>query len=256
MNFKIQAIPAFKDNYLWLIIHPDLSEALVVDPGDSKPVLEALDSQGLSLAGILITHKHNDHIGGIQELLKKFKVPVFASPVENIPWMTHPVSEQEEIHIKHWPTIKIIEVPGHTLGHVAYLIGSHLFCGDTLFGAGCGRLFEGTPVQMYKSLSKIKSLPENTLIYCAHEYTLKNLSFAEFLEPENIQIKSRIRETEELLAKGIPSVPFSLKIEKETNPFLRCDQRAIKAAVEKKFGPKCESEIDIFRSLRAWRNEW
>jgi len=209
-----------------------------------------------SLAGILITHKHHDHIGGIQALLEKFDVPVFASPVENIPWMTHPVSEQEEIHMKHWPSIKIMEVPGHTLGHVAYLIGSNLFCGDTLFGAGCGRLFEGAPAQMFESLSKIKSLPDETMIYCAHEYTLKNLSFAEFLEPENIQIKTRIRETEKLLAKGIPSVPFSLKIEKDTNPFLRCDQRAIKAAVEKKFGQKCENEIEIFRCLRESRNEW
>lgn len=256
MNLQIQAIPAFKDNYLWLIIHPDLPEALVVDPGDSKPVLEALASQGLSLAGILITHKHNDHIGGIKELLEKFDVPVFSNPIENISWMTHSVSEQEEIHIQHWPSIKIIEVPGHTLGHVAYLIGSHFFCGDTLFGAGCGRLFEGTPAQMYKSLSKIKSLPEDTLIYCAHEYTLKNLSFAEFLEPENMKIKLRIRETENLISRGQYSVPFRLKLEKETNPFLRCDQKAIQAAIEKKFGQSGETETEVFRYLREWRNEW
>ena len=256
MNLRIQALPAFKDNYLWLIIHPDIPEALVVDPGDSKPVLDALNSQGLSLAGILITHKHHDHIGGIQELLEKFKVPVFAGPIENIPRMTHPVLEKKSIHIKHWPSIKVIEVPGHTLGHVAYLMGSYLFCGDTLFGAGCGRLFEGTPAQMVESLNKIKSLPEDTLIYCAHEYTLKNLSFAEFLEPENIKIKSRIREAEDLIAQGKPSVPFSLKIEKETNPFLRCDQKTIKEAVEQKCGQRCETEIEIFRYLREWRNEW
>ncbi len=256
MNFKIQAIPAFKDNYLWLIIHPDHPEALIVDPGDAKPVLETLNSLGLTLSGILITHKHNDHIGGIKELLENFNAPVFGSPTENIPLVTNPVSEEEEISLPRWPLIRVIEVPGHTLGHVAYLIGSHLCCGDTLFGAGCGRLFEGTPAQMYESLEKIKVLPDDTLIYCAHEYTLKNLSFAEALEPENIKIKSRIQETESLVSQGQPSVPFTLKIEKETNPFLRCDQKAIQGALEVKFGKKCGSEDEVFKYLREWRNQW
>lgn len=256
MNIKIQAIPAFNDNYLWLIIHPNYPEAIVVDPGDAKPVLDALNSQGLNLVGILITHKHKDHIGGIKELLEKFDVPVFGNPIENISLITDPVSEQEEVCIKHWPIIKVMEVPGHTLGHVAYLIGSHLFCGDTLFGAGCGRLFEGTPAQMYESLSKIKSLPGETLVYCAHEYTLKNLSFAEALEPENIKIKSRVCETEKLVSQGIPSVPFTLNLEKETNPFLRCDQKSIQAALEKKFSHLCDGEVETFKYLREWRNQW
>jgi hydroxyacylglutathione hydrolase len=205
----------------------------------------------------LITHKHNDHIGGVKELLAHYPVPVFGSKTENIPLITHFVSENEIISIPNWPNIHVIEVPGHTLGHVAYLVGNNLFCGDTLFGAGCGRLFEGTPAQMFESLSKINALPEDTLVYCAHEYTLKNLTFALKVDPTNEMIAKRISETETLLAQGKPSVPFTLKIEKETNPFLRCENPAIQQTIENHIGQQLNNdEVMVFKNMREWRNVW
>jgi hydroxyacylglutathione hydrolase len=256
MNLKIQALPAFEDNYIWLIVHPDYPEALVVDPGDARPVLEALQAQGLTLSGILITHKHNDHTGGVEELLNHFNVPVYGSKTENLPFITDYVAESKDIHIDKWPTFCVIEVPGHTLGHVAYLIESNLFCGDTLFGAGCGRLFEGTPAQMYDSLNKIKSLPDNTQIYCAHEYTLHNLGFAQFVEPDNKKVGLRIHETKKLIAAGKASVPSTLQLEKQTNPFLRCDQASLQASAEKLAGHTLGDEASVFTCLRERRNHW
>lgn len=256
MNINIQAVPAFKDNYLWLIIN-DKSEALVIDPGDDEPVLQILKENDLILTGILVTHKHNDHIGGIESLLRYFSVPVFGNKIENIPTVTNFIAEGDIIDIANFPPIKVMDVPGHTLGHVAYLMEDHLFCGDTLFGSGCGRLFEGTFDQLFSSLQKIKSLPNRTKIYCAHEYTLKNLEFAALVEPDNSLITERIANTAQLLEQGHPSLPSTLQLEKATNPFLRCYQETIKKSVEhfsgKSFG---HDEANVFNYLRQWRNNW
>ncbi len=256
MNFYIQTIPAFKDNYIWLIQHPTLPEAIVVDPGDGGLVLEQLKIQHIRLTAILLTHKHQDHIGGVRDLLRYFDVPVFGNQTEKIPEVTHFIDDTDKISLLNWPSIQVISVPGHTLGHVAYFFVGRLFCGDTLFGGGCGRLFEGTPIQMLHSLSKIKAFPDGTLIYCAHEYTLQNLNFAKQVEPGNLRIQERITLTLKLRQEDNPSVPSTLLLEKETNPFLRCDQPAVQHTVAAFAKQNLLNEVDVFKYLREWRNQY
>lgn len=248
--FSISFIPAFKDNYIWLLTRD--GQAFVVDPGDARPVLERLREAGLTLAGILVTHHHADHQGGVAELVERYRCPVFAPENESITARTHPLRGGETISVLGVP-VEVLAVPGHTAGHLAYSAPGVLFCGDTLFGAGCGRLFEGTPVQMHASLERIAALPDETRIYCAHEYTQMNLPFAAAVEPENAAITARIARVAGLRAAGEATVPLLLGEEKATNPFLRCTQPAVieaalaHAAVDR-------SPDEIFAALRAWRN--
>lgn len=231
---------------------------IIVDPGDAAPVLNFLDNHALELMGILITHKHADHTGGIDALLEKYpNTPVYAHALENVATATHQVKDNEKILINEWNVcFTVIHIPGHTLGHVAYYADPLLFTGDTLFGAGCGRVFEGTAAQMYTSLNKLAALLDDTLVYCGHEYTLANLHFAATVEKQNINIQQRIAQTEKLLMNNQPSLPSTLKLEKETNPFLRCKNTTVITSVEEYVSRKLTDEIEVFSALRKWKNNF
>jgi hydroxyacylglutathione hydrolase len=250
--FEISFIPAFKDNYIWLLTQG--SRAFVVDPGDAAPVLARLETDGLRLEGILITHHHADHQGGIAALKSRYQTEVFAPAEESITGCTHPLRGGESIEVLG-QKVGVMAVPGHTLGHIAYYAPGALFCGDTLFGAGCGRLFEGTPEQMSASLDSIASLPDETRIYCAHEYTEVNLRFALAVEPGNPAVQQRLVKVAALRAAGLASLPSTLAEEKATNPFLRCTEPAVieaglqHAAVDR-------SKTSIFAAIRGWRNNF
>lgn len=248
--FEISLIPAFKDNYIWLLSRD--RQAFVVDPGDAAPVLQRLAADGLELGGILITHHHADHQGGIAELLAHRPCEVFAPAEESITGRTRPLRGGERLDVLGVP-VEVLAVPGHTLGHLAYLAPGALFCGDTLFGAGCGRLFEGTPAQMSDSLARIAALPDEIRIYCAHEYTQMNLPFAAAVEPDNAEVQARGLRVAALRAAGQATVPLRLGEELLTNPFLRCQVPAVIAAARAQ-GAADDTPVSVFAALRAWRN--
>ncbi|WP_250464032.1 hydroxyacylglutathione hydrolase [Microbulbifer litoralis] len=254
----ISPIPAFNDNYIWHLQRG--GEHWVVDPGDAAPVVEALD--GKPLDGILITHHHADHTGGIAALCKRYDCPVYGPG--SIDGVTHPIAAGDSLSVLGMPT-EVIDVPGHTLDHLALLLrepaeGSgahiHLFCGDTLFAAGCGRLFEGTPAQMYASLGKLSALPPETRVYCAHEYTLANLKFAAAAEPGNNAVHNRIAEVEALRADNRPSLPSTVGEELATNPFLRCHVPAVARRAAECAGKENSDEVEVFASLRRWKDNF
>lgn len=245
----IHPLRAFKDNYIWLGVEDESRSAFVVDPGDAKPVLNFLREKNIKLNAILITHKHTDHVGGIAALLEKFPdVPVYANPIEQV---AHANA------VKPWPAyFQVLDIPGHTRGHIAYVVSNNLFCGDTLFGAGCGRLFEGTAEMMLSSLKKLSALPDNTFVYCGHEYTKSNLQFALYLEPNNTEVQQRMRATQEKLEQGLPTLPSTIGLEKKTNPFLRCHEPSIVKAVESRVQKKLNSEVDVFFEMREMKNSF
>lgn len=252
-RLAVSRLAALRDNYIWLL--DDGQSALVVDPGEAAPVLAALTARRLRLAAILITHHHADHQGGVADLLAAWpQAQVYAPEQENIPGCTHPLRGGERLELLGGE-FSVLAVPGHTLGHLAYYHGAALFCGDTLFGAGCGRLFEGTPAQMADSLARIAALPEATLIYCAHEYTEANLRFAAAVEPDNPEVAERCRRVAGLRAAAEASVPSTLAEEKATNPFLRCRQPAVLAAAQGQ-GAIDTDPVAVFAALRAWRNNF
>lgn len=246
----ISFIPAFKDNYIWLLTTPD-GRAAVVDPGDAGPVRERLAHDGLRLEAILLTHHHADHTDGVASLATG-DVAVHASEIESITGCTHPLRGGERFRL-FGEEIEVLSVPGHTRGHLAYRLGKALFCGDTLFTAGCGRLFEGTPAQMYDSLQRIAQLPDDTLIYCAHEYTTLNLPFASLVEPGNAALRERVASVAARRARGEPTVPSTLAEEKATNPFLRCTVPEVVASAVA-HGAADSTPLAVFTELRAWRN--
>jgi len=256
-DLQILAVPAFADNYLWLI--HDGVHAAVADPGDAAPILNVLAEHQLSLTAILLTHHHADHVGGVPLLLQHFQVPVFGPAKENIPQVTHPLAEGDRITVPQLElSLQVIDVPGHTRGHIAYFAPSHhwLFCGDTLFAGGCGRLFEGTPAQMVQSLAKLAALPDSTQVYCAHEYTLSNLRFANEVEPQNAALQQRIKEEQAKRDRGAPTVPSTIAIEKATNPFLRYEERSILDKLIQKKRISTEEPIAAFAALREWKNSY
>lgn len=251
--FSIYPIPAFNDNYIWALID-DAKQAIIVDPGDATPVRQFLKQHQLTLNAILITHKHPDHTGGISALLSAFpKTSVFSNPIEQVALITKSVSDNDVIHMNGCK-FRVIAIPGHTTGHIAYYCNPFLFCGDTLFTGGCGRIFEGTPAQMLESLKKLMILPNDTQVYCGHEYTLLNIKFALHVEPQNIQLQKRFEDTERLRSRNQPTVPSSLQLEKATNPFLRCNEPSIIEAVSRHAGKQLHSEVDVFAELRQWKN--
>jgi hydroxyacylglutathione hydrolase len=257
-ELAVLTVPAFKDNYLW-IVH-DGVHAAVVDPGDAEPILAALQENGLTLTAILLTHHHADHIGGVTRLLELSNVPVFGPRNEAIAAVNHPLGEGDRVQVPGLALeVAVLDVPGHTNGHIAYVRDDGqtrwLFCGDTLFGGGCGRLFEGTPAQMAASLAKLAALPDDTLVFCAHEYTLSNLRFAEALEPGNRALQMRIAHDSQLRGTHLPTIPSTIAIEKATNPFLRTGEPAIvdSLAAAGRVNPGADP-VTVFAALRAWKN--
>lgn len=252
--FDIIRIPAFKDNYIWLLRKG--ASAVVVDPGDARPVLDELEREGLTLMSILITHHHNDHQGGVAELLTHYPAEVYGPATESITGISQPVRGGETINLGSLGVgFRVLAVPGHTLGHLAYYGSGALFCGDTLFGGGCGRLFEGSPLQMHDSLTQLALLPDETAVYCAHEYTEANLRFALAVEPGNRQLRKRIDEVALARAKGLATVPSTIELEKATNPFLRCTEPEIVASAQT-WVAQAQNEAEVFAVLREWKNSF
>jgi hydroxyacylglutathione hydrolase len=257
-DLAVLAVPAFKDNYLWLI--HDGVHAAAVDPGDARPILDALEAHKLTLTAILLTHHHADHIGGVPGLLASASVPVFGPRNDAIPDVTKRLSQGQRITVPGIDLeLDVLEVPGHTKDHIAYVRhtpGEHwLFCGDTLFAGGCGRLFEGTPAQMVDSLSKLTALPDDTQVYCAHEYTLANLRFAEAVEPGNRALQLRLHDESAKRSIGLPTVPSTIGLERGTNPFLRVEEATVVEGLVAagKLAPGA-SKVDAFAAMRAWKN--
>ena len=250
--FEIQRIPAFKDNYIWLLRKGAL--AVAVDPGEAAPVLEALARERLTLAAILITHHHRDHQGGIADLLAHYPARVYGPARESITALSDPLEGEETIRLAELDeAFQVMAIPGHTLGHLAYFAANCLFCGDTLFAGGCGRVFEGTPAQMHDSLSRLAALPDQTRVYCGHEYTEANLRFALAVEPGNRLLQDRVDEVAVARAKGLATVPSTLALEKATNPFLRCCVPEVIASA-RAHGAVSEQPTDVFHALREWKN--
>lgn len=251
------ALPALSDNYIWLL--HDGAQAIVVDPGDAAPVLAALDNLQLTLAGILLTHHHADHVGGVAALRPRLQGPVFGPAREKIPPPFVPVA-QGDTAVLMGLAFEVIDVPGHTAGHIAY--AQHgatqqplLFCGDTLFSAGCGRLFEGTPAQMHRSLSKFAALPADSRVCCTHEYTLSNLRFAAAVEPGNAARARYQERCEALRAQGLPTLPSSLALELQINPFLRCAEPEVVASALA-HGSAGRDPVTVLATLREWKNHY
>jgi len=257
--FDVIRIPAFKDNYIWLLRKG--ASAVVVDPGDARPVLDLLEREGLTLTSILITHHHADHQGGVARLLENYAAPVFGPAAESITAITRPLFGGETIRLESLDLeLQVLAVPGHTLGHLAYFGSGCLFCGDTLFTGGCGRLFEGTPAQMHDSLTRLAALPEQTAVFCAHEYTETNLRFALTVEPRNRRLRERVDEVAVARAKGWATVPSTLALERATNPFLRCQEAEVVATAKSRAALNNQAfsgdPLAVFSVLREWRNSF
>lgn len=255
---KLIPLPAFQDNYLWLL--HDGQRALVVDPGDAGPVQAFLQQAGLQLEAILVTHHHADHTGGVAELREATGARVWGPARERIPEPFTPLTEGDAIEVLGL-RFEVFEVPGHTAGHIAYycadIDGQPLvFCGDTLFSGGCGRLFEGTPAQMLASLHKLAALPAATRVCCTHEYTLSNLNFAQAVDPHNADLADYRQQCEALRARGEPTLPSSIALEARINPFLRARERAVAQAAHARDGADENDEVAVFAALRQWKNEF
>ena len=256
---EIIPFPALGDhnNYIWLLKNKASNHIAIVDPGEASTLLKKIESENLIPIAILITHHHWDHVNGIEDIIAKYEIPVYTPKTESVTSSTHPVGEGDNVTLDELGlTLNILDVPGHTSGAVAYYTDDIVFSGDTLFAAGCGRMFEGTPPQMHASLSKFKNLADDTLLYCGHEYTVANLQFATTVEPENKTIQQRLVEAKKLREKGQPTVPSTLGIEKQTNPFLRCEIDTVIAAACQQSGKKLDVPHDVFAAVRQWKDNF
>lgn len=250
--------PALSDNYVWLLRHEGDNACVIVDPGEAEATLAALDREGLEPAAILVTHRHNDHVGGLEDVCARYPDARVHGPAgERIAGVTNAVGHDDRVHIPALDTeFEVIGTPGHTRGHIAYHGGGVLLCGDTLFAGGCGRVFEGTNEQMTASLQRLAALPGETLGCCGHEYTLSNLAFARAVEPDNEALAERERHARATRDAGQPTLPFELTEELHTNPFLRCDEPSVKRAAEARAGHPLEDSAAVFGVLRDWKNRF
>lgn len=254
---KLLPVPAFSDNYLWL--WQSGTDAVVVDPGDAEPVLKALSQQKATLRTILVTHHHADHVGGVQDLQAATGARVLAPAAEGLSFPHEPLSGGDAIELLGLK-VQVIDVPGHTAGHIAYWIpasplGPVLFCGDTLFSGGCGRIFEGTPAQMLQSMDTLATLPADTLVCCAHEYTLSNLAFAKAVEPANAALLQYDTACQAMRQAGRPTLPSSIGLERLVNPFLRSREHSVVQAVQR-HDPAAHDDVSVFAALRSWKNNF
>jgi hydroxyacylglutathione hydrolase len=252
---QVTSVQAFTDNYIWLIHSPrDQRQVVAVDPGDAAPVHQALAHLHLQLSGILLTHHHRDHVGGVVDLLRQSSVPVFGPANESLPGNPIRVhSEQQAVFDSLGLKFDVLDVPGHTAGHVAYWGHGALFCGDTMFSAGCGRLFEGTAEQMLSSLAQFAALPQETQVYCGHEYTVSNLRFALAVEPDNEESARYLEECSRKRARNEATLPSDIRRERNVNPFLRCHQHTVKQAAEARAGREL-NPIEVFGVVREWKD--
>ena len=253
---QITPIPAFEDNYIWLLRRAGSDACAVVDPGDEEPVIEHLEQEGLQLTDILVTHKHGDHTGGIRGLKARWPGARAHGPAhEPVATLDSRLGEGDTLELEALDTrFRVMEVPGHTEGHLAWFGGGLLFCGDTLFACGCGRVFSGTFEQLSDSLRRIAALPPETRIYCAHEYTLANIGFARWVEPENRALLEREAREKEKRARGEPTVPSTLELELATNPFLRTGEPIVIEAARRWAGRPLAGHREVFRALREWKD--
>jgi len=251
---QLRPLAAFEDNYIWTL-SDEGGQAIVVDPGDPTPVLAAAD-QGLRPVALLLTHHHADHVGGAGAILDRFDIPCFAPEDERIVRATRRVREGDRAEVPELGlAFDVMEIPGHTRSHIAFRGGGHLFCGDTMFSMGCGRLFEGTPAQMLRSLDRLAALPGDTRVCCGHEYTVANGRFAQAAEPDNAARDRRLDEAGAQRRRGEPTVPSSLASERDCNPFLRVDAPGLRANLERRAGHALDRER-AFAALRAWKDEF
>lgn len=251
----IHAVPAFSDNYLWVIERG--GKAACVDPGDAAPIEAFLAARKLTLACILATHHHGDHVGGLAALKRRWGCPAFGPAREDIAGLDRRLEEGDRITVPGVDLeLSVLDVPGHTAGHIAYVGDGVVFCGDTLFACGCGRLFEGTPGQMAASLGKLAALPAETQAYCAHEYTLSNIRFAQAVEPGNAALQARRAREQARRDRGEPTVPSTIGEERATNPFLRCDCAEVRACASARAGRTLTDPVEIFATLREWKNQF
>ena len=253
LMLSLRALPAFSDNYIWTLANA-AGEALVVDPGDAAPVLAEVERGGLKPVAILLTHHHADHVGGAGEILERFDVPCYAPVDERIRHASRRVGEGDRVEVPELGLgLDVSEIPGHTLTHIAFHGGGYLFCGDTMFSLGCGRMFEGSPTQMLGSLERLAALPGDTKVCCGHEYTEANGRFARAAEPENPEREARLEEVAGLRARGLPSLPSTLASERACNPFLRVDSPGLQASLRER-GVDTADRVAAFAALRSWKD--
>jgi hydroxyacylglutathione hydrolase len=255
---EVNPVRAFADNYIWLLHAPDdRTRVVAVDPGDAQVVRQTLQNDGLTLAAVLVTHHHRDHVGGVESLVQEFGVPVYGPARESIPGPFRALREGDDVELADVGLrFRVMDVPGHTAGHIAYVGHGAVFCGDTLFSAGCGRLFEGTPAQMLESLTRLSDLPGETLVYCTHEYTLNNLRFARVADPGNLATAAYEESCRQKRSREEPTVPSTIAREREINPFLRCASSTVKQAAEAHTGRLLGTTTEVFAAVRQWKDQF
>lgn len=259
MNHMLEILPlsAFKDNYIWILINHKLKACAIVDPGEAEPVLEFLHEHPYTLKAVLITHHHWDHVSGVEDLCAGNELTVYGPANSAIPRLDVPLAEGDNVVIEDIDIeFKVAHIPGHTLDHIAYYNDEQLFCGDTLFSAGCGRLFEGSADQMANSLARLAALPESTQVYCGHEYTINNLEFAKAVEPENLAIAERLEICHLLRDSGKPTLPSTIEIERATNPFIRLNEPSILQMASKQVNREISDPVQALSIIRQWKDRW
>lgn len=261
MELNVLHACAFEDNYIWFATAgvkstPDggKNTCIIVDPGDADAAESGLQKYQLHPVAIFCTHRHGDHVGGVPELADKYGIPVYGPASESIRGVTHPLEGGETVDIEGIGRFQVLFTPGHTAGHIVYICGNALFCGDTLFLSGCGRLFDGTARQLFESLQLLAALPGNTRVYCTHEYTLSNMAFAQVVEPDNSSLRQALGEYRQLRQQDRPTPPSTIERELTVNPFMRTDHATVRAAVEHHVGHSLQQQVDVFTELRRWKD--